>query len=67
MIVVIQLKISMKISLKNFEAEYKVIIIWMPEKMNVEASNKLLKVFEEPPKRTVFLLVSDKYRLMSLL
>ena len=54
------ISIQKKISLKNFEAEYKVIIIWMPEKMNVEASNKLLKVFEEPPKRTVFLLVSDK-------
>lgn len=52
--------IQKKLSLKNFEAEYKVIIIWMPEKMNVEASNKLLKVFEEPPKRTVFLLVSER-------
>ena len=51
--------IQKKLSLKNFEAEYKVIIIWLPEKMNTEASNKLLKVFEEPPKKTVFLLVSN--------
>ena len=48
-----------KLSLKTFEAKYKVMIIWLPEKMNVTAANKLLKMLEEPPERTVFLLVSD--------
>ena len=35
-------------------------IIWLPEKMNVECSNKLLKLLEEPPVQTVFLLVSEE-------
>ena len=51
--------IHKKLLLKNFEAKYRVFLIWMPEKMNVETSNKLLKIFEEPPKGTVFLLVSE--------
>ena len=34
-----------KLSLKNYEAEYRVVLIWMPERMNLEASNKLLKLF----------------------
>ncbi|MBK3517937.1 DNA polymerase III subunit [Carboxylicivirga marina] len=48
-----------KLSLKTFEAKYKVMIIWLPEKMHVAAANKLLKLLEEPPVGTVFLLVSD--------
>lgn len=48
-----------KLSLKTFEAKYKVMIIWLPEKMHVAASNKLLKMLEEPPEGTVFILVSD--------
>ena len=48
-----------KLSLKTFEARYKVMIIWLPEKMHVAAANKLLKMLEEPPAGTVFLLVSD--------
>lgn len=48
-----------KLSLKTFEAKYKVMIIWLPEKMHVSAANKLLKLLEEPPEGTVFLLVSD--------
>ena len=51
--------IQKKLLLKNFEAKYRIFLIWMPEKMNVETSNKLLKIFEEPPKGTVFLLVSE--------
>jgi len=47
------------INLKTFESEYKVIIIWMAEKMNLSAANKLLKVIEEPPKKTLFLLVAE--------
>ena len=52
--------IHKKLALKNFEAPYRVVLIWMPEQMNTEASNKLLKLFEEPPFGTVFLLVSEK-------
>jgi len=49
-----------RLSLKSFEGGYKVTIIWLPEKMNEEASNKLLKLIEEPPQKTIFLLVSDE-------
>ena len=53
-----------KLSLKTFEAEYKVMIIWMPERMNIIAANKLLKMLEEPPDKTVFLLVSENSGMM---
>lgn len=49
-----------KMSLKSFEAEYKVVIIWLPEKMNTTVANKLLKVIEEPPPKTVFLMVAQQ-------
>ncbi len=52
-------EIIRKLNLKTYEAEYKVMIIWLPEKMNVSASNKLLKILEEPPAKTLFLLVSE--------
>lgn len=42
-----------------YEAGYKVMLIWCPEKLNNEAANKLLKIIEEPPKKTIFLLVSN--------
>ncbi len=45
------------VSLKNFEARFKVIIIWCPENMNIECSNKILKVLEEPNPKSIFLLV----------
>ncbi len=48
-----------KISLKSFEGGYKILIIWLPEAMNISASNKLLKLIEEPPEKTLFLLVSQ--------
>lgn len=51
--------IHKKLSLKNYEAAYRVVLMWMPERMNLEASNKLLKLFEEPPKGTIFILVSE--------
>lgn len=53
-------EIFRKLSLKSSQGGYKVIIIWLPEKMNVECSNKLLKLLEEPPLQTVFLLVSEE-------
>lgn len=49
-----------KLSLKSFESKYKIQIIWLPEKMRVDASNKLLKIIEEPSDNTVFLLVTER-------
>ena len=48
-----------KLSLKSYEGGYKVMIIWMAEKMNIAASNKLLKLIEEPPDKTVFILIAE--------
>ena len=48
-----------KLGLKSFEGGYKILIMWLPELMNNEAANKLLKSIEEPPKKTLFLLVSN--------
>jgi DNA polymerase-3 subunit delta' len=48
-----------KLNLKTFESEYKIMIIWLPEKMNAFAANKLLKLIEEPPEKTLFLMVSE--------
>jgi DNA polymerase-3 subunit delta' len=48
-------EILRKLSLKSSQGGYKVMIIWLPEKMNVDCSNKLLKLLEEPPAQTVFL------------
>lgn len=53
-------EIVRKLSLKPSQGGYKIIIIWLPEKMNAECSNKLLKLLEEPPAKTVFLLVSEE-------
>lgn len=47
-----------KLSLRAFEGRYKTVIIYLPEKMNQDAANKLLKLLEEPPAGTLFLLVS---------
>jgi len=48
-----------KLRLKPYEGTYQVMIIWMPEKMNSSASNKLLKLIEEPPLKTMLLLVTE--------
>lgn len=47
-----------KLSLKTFEAEYKVLVLWMPEYLGKEG-NKLLKLIEEPPPNTLFILVAE--------
>lgn len=49
-----------KLSLAPSQGGYRVMIVWRPELMNIAAANKLLKILEEPPVRTVFLLVSDR-------
>jgi DNA polymerase-3 subunit delta' len=48
-----------KLNLKSFESDYKIMVIWLPEKMNPECSNKLLKIVEEPFDKTLFLMVSE--------
>lgn len=48
-----------KLSLKIYEAEYRILIVWLPEKMHPTCANKLLKIIEEPPMRTVILMVSE--------
>jgi DNA polymerase-3 subunit delta' len=53
-------EIIKKLSLKTFEADYKIMIIWLPEKMHPSTANKLLKLLEEPPDKTLFLLVTDE-------
>lgn len=50
-----------KLSLKAFEGGYKIMIIWMPEMLNIAAANKLLKIIEEPPERTLFILVAEHH------
>lgn len=52
--------IQQKISLSSSEGGRKVIIIWLPERMNAATANKMLKILEEPPAGTVFLLVSEE-------
>lgn len=52
-------RIIERLMLRSFEADYKVMVIWLPEKMNQECSNKLLKLLEEPPPGTLFLLISQ--------
>ena len=52
-------EIVKSLSLKAYEGGYKITIIWMADKMNIEASNKLLKLLEEPSDKTLFILISD--------
>lgn len=52
-------ELSRKLALKSSQGGYKVSIIWLPERMNLTSANKLLKLLEEPPQQTVFILVSE--------
>ena len=49
-----------KLSLKSSQGGYKVSLIWLPERMNIECANKLLKLIEEPPLQTVFIMVCEE-------
>ena len=49
-----------KLSLKSSQGGYKVSIVWLPERMNQECANKILKLLEEPPSQTVFLMVCNE-------
>ena len=52
-------EIVKSLSLKSYEGGYKVMIIWMADKLNIAAANKLLKLIEEPPNKTVFILITE--------
>lgn len=49
-----------KLSLKSSQGGYKVSVIWLPERMNTECANKILKLLEEPPSQTVFIMVCEE-------
>ena len=53
-------EIIRKLSFKSYSGGYKIMLVWLPETMNDEAANKILKILEEPWERTVFLLVSER-------
>src|SRR5690606_24700375 len=48
-----------KLQLKSYSGKHKIMILWMPERMNVSASNKILKLLEEPPQKTLFIFISE--------
>lgn len=52
-------EIVRKLGLKIYEAEYRVLLVWLPEKLHPVCANKLLKLIEEPPSKTVILMVSE--------
>lgn len=52
-------EIIRKLNLKIYEASYRILLVWLPEKLHPTCANKLLKVIEEPPLNTVILMVSE--------
>lgn len=57
------LNIIRKLSLKSFESDHKILIMWLPEYLGKEG-NRLLKLIEEPPENTLFLLVAEQSELI---
>jgi len=53
-------EIMRKVRLKIYEATYRILFIWTPERMHASCANKLLKVIEEPPPNTIILMVSEE-------
>jgi DNA polymerase-3 subunit delta' len=49
-----------KLGLKSSQGGYKVSVIWLPERMNIDCSNKLLKLIEEPPSQTIFIMICEE-------
>ena len=56
--------ISRELSMMTSQGGYKISLIWLPERMNIQAANKILKLLEEPPRQTLFLLVSENPELL---
>ena len=52
-------ELNRKLSLKSSQGGYKVSVIWLSERMNIECANKILKLIEEPPSQTIFIMVSE--------
>ena len=52
--------IMRKLSFKPYESDYRMVVIWLPEKMNQPAANKLLKLIEEPPEKTLILMATEQ-------
>lgn len=57
-------ELSRKLSLKSSQGGYKVSILWLPERMNLASANKLLKLLEEPPRQTVFIMACEQPELL---
>ena len=57
-------ELQRKLSLMSSQGGYKIAIIWLPERMNIAAANKILKLLEEPPQQTIFMLVSEQPELL---
>ena len=53
-------ELTRKLSLKSSQGGYKVSLIWLPERMNIECANKILKLLEEPPSQTIFIMVCQE-------
>ena len=53
-------ELARKLSLKSSLGGYKVAVIWLPERMNLTSANKLLKLLEEPPHQTIFIMASEE-------
>lgn len=49
-----------KLSLKSSQGGYKIVVMWLPERMNITSANKILKLLEEPPQQSIFLMVSEE-------
>lgn len=62
-------EIIRKLSLRSYEGGYKIMVIWMAEEMNLACANKLLKIIEEPPNKTLFILLveSQEYMLQTII
>ena len=52
--------LTRKLSLKSSQGGYKVSVIWLPERMNIDCANKLLKLIEEPPMQTIFIMACEE-------
>ncbi len=56
--------LSRKLNFKSVLGGYKISLIWLPERMNLPSANKILKILEEPPSKTLFLMVSEEPELL---